>query len=276
MKRVLLLLAALGTGLLLSETLYRWPACRERIEGALSRSKETVATRNLRELSKSEAVRREEIQHQVDLLRAQFGDETAFTRALRESGLNEARLREELAVQLRERIWLEKEIAPSLPVREMEARELYSTQQAQFQQPQRYRAAHIFLAAPEGSAPEVVAAKQSAIQGLAVRMLAGEKFEQLAAEASEDEATKHNGGDLGYFSAARVPPEFIAEIEKLGMGEMSAPIRSHLGFHLVRLDESKPERAMSFEEARPEIDLSLGNARRVTAVAQLTDRRLAR
>ncbi|MGZ5003808.1 MAG: peptidylprolyl isomerase, partial [Chthoniobacterales bacterium] len=140
-----------------------------------------------------------------------------------------------------------------------------------FAQPQRFRVSHIFLAAPEGYPEEVLAAKQSAIQGLSVRILAGEKFDDLEREASEDEATKSKGGDLGYFSAWRMPREFMAELEKMQVDEISAPIRSHLGFHLVRLTDVKPPREMSFEETQREIALLIKNEKRAGAVARLSE-----
>ena len=91
-------------------------------------------------------------------------------------------------------------------------------------------------------------------------------------EASEDEASKARGGDLDYFSARRMPAELMAELEKLHVGEISAPIQSHLGFHIVQLTDLKPARALSFEETRDEIASILRNERRAIAIARLTER----
>ena len=115
-------------------------------------------------------------------------------------------------------------------------------------------------------------AKLSFIEGFSVRLLAGEKLPDLIAEGSEDEATKLRGGDLSFFSAARMAPEFIDEIKKLQIGETSGPLRSHLGYHIVQLIETKPEREITYDEARPEIALALANERRALAVAALRER----
>jgi foldase protein PrsA len=96
----------------------------------------------------------------------------------------------------------------------------------------------------------------------------GEALSALA-EFSEDEASKRDGGDLGYFSEARVPSEFMAEIKKLHVGETSKPFRSHLGFHIAQLTEIKPAHALNFEETRGEIMSALANERRATSVAQI-------
>jgi foldase protein PrsA len=97
----------------------------------------------------------------------------------------------------------------------------------------------------------------------------GETLSALATEASEDEASKLRGGDLGYFSETRMPPEFIAEIKKLRVAETSKPFRSHLGFHIARVTETKAAHLLTFDEARPEIGVALGNERRANRVDQI-------
>ena len=119
--------------------------------------------------------------------------------------------------------------------------------------------------------PEVVEEKEKTIAVLAARLAKGEALSQLAAEASEDEASKPRGGDLGYIAETRMPAEFMTEIKKLRVGETSKPFRSHLGFHIVQLAETRPARQLSFDEVRPEIFLALANDRRALQVARLSD-----
>jgi parvulin-like peptidyl-prolyl isomerase len=109
------------------------------------------------------------------------------------------------------------------------------------------------------------------IDALAVRLQRGETLGQLAAEASEDEATKWRGGDLGFFSSSRMPPEFVEAVEKLAVGRRSDPFRSHLGFHIVELTEINPARVLKYEDARPEISLTLANERRALIAKRLAD-----
>lgn len=269
MKRLLLFALAAVAGLGGSEVVYRLPTVREWAERIIPQSDESRTARALRAAGRNEVVSSDAVEAEVNLLCAQFGAETVCEEVLRGSALNKEKLRDEVRAHLRERAWLEKQLAVSVTAEETRA--AYEAHPEQFVQPQRFRVSHIFLAAPDGAAAEVIAQKLSMIQGLAVRLLAGENFEQIAAEASEDEATKRHGGDLGYFSAARMPPEFMTEIEKLQPGETSAPVRSHLGFHLLRLTEVKPSRRQSLDESRAEIQRSLGNAKRSLLVARLSE-----
>jgi parvulin-like peptidyl-prolyl isomerase len=277
-KRALLLLVALAAGWLGSEALYRSPSGQRIVAEAVQHAsrlwgagpgEELVRDEKLRKAAAGEAVSDTQVDREVNLLRFQFADENAFSATLSAARVTPDRLRAQLADHLRALALIEKQIAAAIVISDDEVRQFYAANRERFNQPQRFRARHIFAAAPDGSPAEVIAAKQSGILGLAIRVLAREDFAQLAAEASEDEATKTRGGDLGYVSAARMPAEFMTEVEKLRVGDISPPIRSHLGFHIVELTDVQPAREMAFAEAEPEIALELRNAKRAAAVAQL-------
>lgn len=272
------LVFAVLAGVLLAEWLYRSDQSRNAIREFAARvwaspeERDHLAIeKNLRAAAGNESVSAEEIAHELDLLRFQFADDLAFSEALEAAGYSDETLRAEIVEHLQARLWIERQVAPELTVAAPEIRQIFDANGEAFTQPQRYRASHVFLAAPPGTTPELAAEKQSAIQGLAVRILAGETLTEIAAEASEDEATKEGGGDLGYFCALRMPPDFMTEVGKLAVGELSAPLRLQLGFHIVQLIEAKPPRAMAFEEVRGEIAVGLANERRAGAVGRLAE-----
>jgi parvulin-like peptidyl-prolyl isomerase len=66
-----------------------------------------------------------------------------------------------------------------------------------------------------------------------------------------------------------MPPDFFSGVTKLQVGQISRPIRSRLGFHIVQLTDSKPARQISFDEATTEIGLALENQKRQDAVEKL-------
>ena len=74
-----------------------------------------------------------------------------------------------------------------------------------------------------GSLPELIEAKHRGMQDVVARLSHSEDFAQLASAASEDEATKNRGGDLGFFSADRTPPEFFLAVGEV-IGEFIARI----------------------------------------------------
>lgn len=205
------------------------------------------------------------IDHQMDLLRRQFGDEKSWQAILQKAATTTRALRREVATSLRDRSWLEAQIAPN----ERGLRDFYDAHAERFQEPLRLRASHLFLAAPDGCHDEVIEAKRTLINALAARLQNGESFSALVAEFSEDEATKNRGGDLNYFAEARMLPPIWSAAQALYPGESSAPVRSRLGFHLIRLTESRPPRTLDFDEARPEISAALENEKRAQVVRAL-------
>jgi hypothetical protein len=230
-----------------------------------------VVMENLRRVARNEPPDAAKVDRELSLLRAQFGDEKAFLRGVRSNILSISSLRERIEDQVRSLQWLEKQITAETAVTEKECRDFYETHLALLTQPVRLRASHLFLAAPADTPPEIVESKREVIDALAVRLSHGETLAQLAAEASEDEATKARGGDLGFFSSARMPPEFFAEIEKLATGRRSKPFRSRLGFHIVEVTEIRPARVLSFDDAREDIFRALANERRALIAERLAD-----
>jgi parvulin-like peptidyl-prolyl isomerase len=232
---------------------------------------DAVILENLQRAARKEPLDAARVDGELSLLQAQFGDEKIFLREADANGLSLASLRERIADQLRSLQWLEKRIRSEPAATDRECRNFYETHRALFAQPVRFRASHVFLAAPPETAPEIVESKREMIDALAGRLALGETLPQLAAEASEDEATKARGGDLGFFSSWRMPPEFLTEIEKLAVGRKSSPFRSHLGFHIVEVAEIRPARMLGFDEVRKEILLVLANQRRALIAGHLAD-----
>ncbi len=209
------------------------------------------------------------VARETQLLRDQFRDDRTWRKSLALAGLTPRTLEREVAVNLRGRAWLEQQIAGRIQPNDSEVRRYYEENRTAFRQPLRLRASHLFLAAPDGYPVDVIERQGTFIEQLAKRIANGESFPALIAEFSEDEATKMRDGDLGYFAEKRMLPEIFAAAGQLQPGQISAPVRSRLGFHIIRLTETRPERQLSLEEARPQIVALLENRRRTAAVASV-------
>ena len=93
---------------------------------------------------------------------------------------------------LRAREWIEQLMISQSDATEDECRNFYDTHPQNFMQRARFRASHLFLAAPPETPPELVESKEKVIKGWADRIRQGEKLGELAAAASEDAATKES------------------------------------------------------------------------------------
>ena len=235
-------------------------------EGALN---DLVANVAAISRASNERASRAKVKRELGLLRSQFLDEKTWRAGLSRSGLSLFSVAQVLKDDLRARRWISKSIASDLTVTEDECRRFYDSHSQNFFLPARLRASHLFLAAPPETPPEIVEAKRTAIEALSVRLVGGEDFATLAAQNSEDEATKLRGGDLGYFSATRMPPDFVEAATKLRPKEVSKPIRTRLGFHILKLIDVQPARQQTLDDVRSDIAIELENQKRAVAVPKL-------
>lgn len=131
------------------------------------------------------------------------------------------------------------------PVDEAEVEAAYQAQVAAFAPQTEYRAAHILVASEEEA--KTIAAE---IEG-------GADFAALATEHSTDPGSGPSGGALGWFGAGQMVPEFDAALKELAPGEVSAPVQTQFGWHIVRLEETRDTAPATLEEARPEIESAI-------------------
>ncbi len=85
----------------------------------------------------------------------------------------------------------------------------------------------------------------------------GADFGEMAKKHSADTASGNNGGSLGQFSQGMMIPEFEAALDQLKPGELSDPVKSMFGFHIIRLEEMKEGRTKPLEEVQEEIKKTL-------------------
>lgn len=128
------------------------------------------------------------------------------------------------------------------------------------------RASHILFEA-EGDGSEAL---QQA-QAVKARLDAGEDFAELASEFSQDTGTVNNGGDLGYIERDSFDPDFESALYALQENQVSEPVRSSFGYHLIKLTDLQSADVPSLEEMRPSLEQELKNeqvARRFVEVSQ--------
>jgi peptidyl-prolyl cis-trans isomerase D len=125
---------------------------------------------------------------------------------------------------------------------------------ARFDQPRKVRARHILVKVAPGGDD---AAARARIDAVAVRLQKGEDFAKVAAATSDDANTRARGGELGFISEGLVEKPFADAAFALPVGQVSAPVRTGSGWHLIRVDEIIEARRVPLEAARNEIAAEL-------------------
>ena len=228
-----------------------------------------IANAAVEQAARGESISKRAVERETDLIQFQFYTYPAWLKALRASHLSRWSVACDITRNVRAQNWIEQQIATALNVSDKECAEYYTAHREEYSLPVRYRANHLFLAAPTGTPAPIIDEKCTAIEELSDRISHGESFTELVTQTSEDEATKTRGGDLGYFAADRMLPDFVTAVAAMRIGEISAPIQTPLGLHIIQLIDVKPARQMTFEELRDEIRLRLENEKRLAAVQKL-------
>jgi peptidyl-prolyl cis-trans isomerase D len=154
-----------------------------------------------------------------------------------------------------EYILLDTEIAGStVGVDEEVLRGYYEKNQDEFGLPEQRQASHILIKATEDADQSAVDEAKSKIDALAERLGNGESFEELAKQNSQDPGSATSGGDLGFFGKGVMDPAFEAAVFALQEGEVSEPVRSSFGFHLIKLTGIRDGSVKPFDEAKAEVE----------------------
>lgn len=118
---------------------------------------------------------------------------------------------------------------------------------------QEVHARHILIRAPAGDEKASAAAKAK-IEAIIARLKKGEDFATLAKETTEDPSGKANGGDLGYFTKKQMVPEFADVAFKLNKGQISGPVHTQFGWHVIKVEDKRVKPAPKFDEVKDQID----------------------
>jgi len=99
------------------------------------------------------------------------------------------------------------------------------------------RASHLLITVDENAAPADTLKDYNQIIDIRKKIMAGENFEEAAQKYSQDPSAKENKGDLGYFSAFRMVYPFESAAYKTKIGDVSMPVRTKFGYHLVKVKD---------------------------------------
>jgi peptidyl-prolyl cis-trans isomerase C len=105
----------------------------------------------------------------------------------------------------------------------------------------------------ELSARQIVVASQADADAVKKLLDTGASFEALALQRSTDQATRFNGGELGYFTLDAMPDPYKAALNTAQKGQLIGPFKIDTGFAIVKVEDRRPEQPISLEEARPQI-----------------------
>lgn len=154
-------------------------------------------------------------------------------------------------------------LASGYAVTDQEAGDYYENNKPRFFQPESFEVRHIFIASPpdgsgESGAEEKIQQARAAIEDIAKQLKSGGDFAAIAAERSEDKESAVLGGMLGWVHKGQLgSEEFDNAALALKPGEISKPVRTEFGFHIIRLEGRKAAHTPPLAEVKKDIVAAL-------------------
>jgi peptidyl-prolyl cis-trans isomerase D len=132
----------------------------------------------------------------------------------------------------------------------------YDEQTTRFKQPERRAASHILIEVDGGvnAQPDKQKAALAIANGLLERARKGEDFAAMARASSKDLGSAGEGGDLGMIEKGVSEPAFDAKLFSMKVGEISDPVLTSQGYHIIKIGEIEAERVKTFAEARADLE----------------------
>jgi peptidyl-prolyl cis-trans isomerase C len=147
----------------------------------------------------------------------------------------------------------EKEIMAKAKVSDQDIKDYYDKNKDSFVVATEIRASHILVKTEEDA------------QKVLARLKKGEKFEAIAKAVSLDTASAKNGGDIGFFKKGQMVPEFERAAASLKVGEISIPVKTQFGVHIIKVTDKKTGAPIEFEKVRDLISQKLSGEKQKEA-----------
>jgi peptidyl-prolyl cis-trans isomerase C len=105
----------------------------------------------------------------------------------------------------------------------------------------------------EYRARHILVEKEDEATKLLAQIKGGAKFEDVAKKSSKDTGSAQNGGDLDFAKPDAYVPEFSKAMMALKKGEISAPVKSQFGYHIIKLEDTREAQFPPFAEVKPQV-----------------------
>ena len=176
-------------------------------------------------------------------------DALQFRRTLQAQGFDYERFRRSIEQELLLQRLVERDVEPRVRVSAREVDDYVDALGNDAAAQRRHRIRHLFVAVPASAPAGELAAASSRAEAIVARLRAGEDFAAVAA-AESDGARALQGGDLGWRTRQEVPEFLRGALDRLEVGQISEPLRSSDGLHVIRVDEREDADAGQRRETR--------------------------
>lgn len=206
--------------------------------------------------------------------KAQYTEEGQWESVLEQNGFTEDQLREMIKDQLITQA-VQQDIVKDVTVTDDDVQQQYDTDKdAKYTVGAGANAAHILIAEKASDGTVDFDASLTKANAIKAKLDAGADFATVAKENSADTGSKDKGGDLGFISynSTQYVAEFIAGFKDLKDGEISSPVKSQYGYHIIKATGKKDAQVTPLDQVKDQIKQTLLQQKQQTAYnSKITD-----
>lgn len=207
-------------------------------------------------VAKGLKIEKEVLAAEQEKLAARFKSKGEFTKALEAAGFTEKSLARFIERNILADRIKNQEVNEKAKITGQMVKEYYEKNKDKYFKPEEFRASHILVKVDPAASAEDKAKLKARAEALLKKIKDGADFGEVAAENSDD-MSRIKGGDIGYFHAGRIVPEFEAVILTMKVGEISGIVETIYGYHIIKLTEKKVPHQMQFDEVKEKIKADL-------------------
>jgi parvulin-like peptidyl-prolyl isomerase len=185
-----------------------------------------------------------------------LGGENKFKAALKKAGLSDEQYRERLKKKHLVKRLIVVEVKDKAQVSDEEVKAYYGANEKKFMRPEARRLKHILISVKPEAMAEEWKTKKARAQEVIDKINTGQAMSAVAADYS-DGPYRVKGGDLGIVHRGRLYPTLEKEVFQLEPGRLSGIIETIYGYHVVRVEEVKPQEQMRLEDVYPSVQKEL-------------------
>lgn len=192
------------------------------------------------------------LEQQIVMMKSGYTSKKAYEKELAKTGLSRDRFQKRLQRRLLIQEILQQEVDEKVVVNDKHLYDYYLANKDKFILPKQIRVRHILISVKPGAMAAGWQAGQKQAQELYASLQAGSDFAGVARKYSADTTSNEQGGDLGWIHQGQFIPELDEAVEALEIGEMTKPVRTIYGFHILKLEDIRPEKQLPFEQVNLE------------------------
>ena len=194
-----------------------------------------------------------DVEQQIAAIRGGFPDEASFVAALQSQDTTPEQLTESLQQELSIRRLINETVMTQIDITDEDKKLFYEENLDRMKQPAQVRVRHILIPVAQDAGAEVKAEALTQAKDLREQIAGGADFAELAKTHSADTTSAELGGELPWIGPGQTVPPFEQTSYSLTQGEVSDPVETRFGYHIIELLERKEEAVLPFEQVEPRI-----------------------